>query len=96
MGYQGRKLTEYLKASGIELSIVKRPRKRSWVTANQEPPTVPSFTLLPKRWIVERTFAWLGKYRRLSKDYEFNMTTSVAMILLALTRNLIKRIRKLM
>jgi transposase len=95
MGYQAQKLAEYLRTHGIELSIVKRPRKCSWVRADQDPPTIPKFTLLPKRWIVERTFAWLGKYRRLSKDYEFNIATSVAMILLALTRNLIKRIVKL-
>ena len=38
------------------------------------------FVVLPKRWIVERTFAWLGKYRRLSKDYEFLPESSEAMI----------------
>ena len=39
-----------------------------------------SFKVLPKRWIVERTFAWLSKYRRLSKDYEASPQTSEAMI----------------
>jgi putative transposase len=38
------------------------------------------FVVLPKRWIVERTFAWFGKYRRLSKDYEFEPDSSAAMI----------------
>src|SRR5262249_14657131 len=40
----------------------------------------PGFVVLPKRWIVERTFAWLGKYRRLSKDYEYEPASSEAMI----------------
>lgn len=44
------------------------------------------FVVLPKRWIVERTFAWLSKNRRLSKDYEIYTQTSEAMILLASVR----------
>lgn len=43
-----------------------------------------SFVVLPKRWIVERTFAWLGRYRRLSKDYEVNPRSSEAWIHLAM------------
>jgi hypothetical protein len=51
----------------------------------QEPPTVPSgFHVLPKRWIVERTFAWFGHYRRLSKDYEWSPATSETFIQLAM------------
>ena len=42
------------------------------------------FVVLPKRWIVERTFAWLGKYRRLSKDYETLPASSETMIYLAM------------
>ena len=42
------------------------------------------FVVLPKRWIVERTFAWLGKYRRLSKDYETLTDSSRAMIQIAM------------
>ena len=94
MGYTGQKLANYLQSLGIELSVVKRPRKWFWCAAGTEAPVVPNFTLLPKRWIVERTFAWIGKYRRLSKDYEYNVDSSVSMIFLALSRNLIKRIAK--
>ena len=43
-----------------------------------------TFVVLPKRWIIERTFAWLGKYRRLSKDYEHLPTTSEAWIYVAM------------
>lgn len=49
------------------------------------------FQVLPKRWIVERTFAWFGRYRRLSKDYEQLPKSSEAMIYLASIHILLKR-----
>ena len=48
------------------------------------PVGVQGFVVLPKRWIVERTFAWLGRYRRLSKDYETNPQSSEAWIYIAM------------
>jgi putative transposase len=48
------------------------------------PVGVAGFIVLPKRWIVERTFAWLGRYRRLSKDYETNPSSSEAWIYIAM------------
>jgi len=46
-------------------------RFRIWVGPDQESPSIPScFHVLPKRWIVERTFAWANQNRRLSTDYE--------------------------
>jgi putative transposase len=51
------------------------------------------FVVLPKRWIVERTFAWLGKWRRLSKDYEQSLASSDAMILWAMTSLMLRRLR---
>ena len=53
------------------------------------PVDVEGFVVLPKRWIVERTFAWLKKYRRHSKDYERNPDSSVAMIYIAITKNML-------
>jgi len=53
------------------------------------PVNVDGFVVLPKRWIVERTFAWLKKYRRHSKDYERNPKSSVAMIYIAMTKNML-------
>ena len=50
------------------------------------------FEVLPKRWVVERTFGWLGDYRRLSKDYEFHEATSETMIHLALIHLMLKRL----
>ncbi len=53
------------------------------------------FAVLPKRWVVERTFAWLGHHRRLSKDYEVFAKTSETFIYLAMTRLMLRRIQPL-
>lgn len=50
------------------------------------------FKVQPKRWVVERTFAWLGNYRRLSKDYERLIRNSEGMIYLASIKTMLKRI----
>lgn len=52
------------------------------------------FVVLPKRWIVERTFAWLGRSRRLSKDYEALCETVEAWILIAMIYLMAKRLAK--
>lgn len=54
--------------------------------------TVKGFLVLPRRWVVERTFAWLTQCRRLSKDYERLPASSEAMIYLAMTRLMIRRL----
>ena len=51
-----------------------------------------TFKVLPKRWIVERTFAWIYRYRRMSKDYEYLPETSENMIYLCMIRMMIKRL----
>ena len=51
------------------------------------------FVVLPKRWIVERTFAWMDKYRRLSKDYETLPVSSETMIYVAMINLMIHRLK---
>lgn len=52
------------------------------------------FTLLPKRWVVERTFAWLGRYRRHSKDYERTTESSEAIIYISMIHLLSRRLTR--
>jgi putative transposase len=56
------------------------------------------FVVLPRRWVVERTFAWLGRWRRLSKDYEATVGSSEAFLKLAMAhlmaRRLVKRLNR--
>ena len=53
----------------------------------------PGFVVLPKRWIVERTFGWWNRCRRLSKDYERTIASSEGFIKLAMIRLMIRRLR---
>lgn len=64
-----------------ELEIKSRPGKAT------------GFVLIPKRWVVERTFAWLGRYRRHSKDYERLTRSSEAMIRVSAVHMLLKRVK---
>jgi putative transposase len=67
----------------VRLEIVKRPEGTK------------GFRRLPKRWMVERTFAWLARYRRLSKDYEYLTQTSEAMIHAAMIHLMIRRLARM-
>ncbi len=58
----------------------------------EKPPEQKGFVVIKKRWVVERTFAWLGKCRRLSKDYEQNPRSSEAWIRVAMIGLMIRRL----
>jgi putative transposase len=79
---------------GWRLQIVERPGGRGqWLLPGQELPVRrPGFQPLPHRWIVERTFAWIGRNRRMSKDYEFLPATSEAWVYLSMVRLMLKRL----
>ncbi len=81
-GYAG-KLIDWVRATyGWVLAIVKRTDE------------VRGFRVLPRRWVVERTFAWRGRYRRLSKDYEYLTASSEAMIHLAMIHLMLVRLAR--
>jgi putative transposase len=82
-GYAG-KLLRWVSAmrptNPLELEIVKRSDQKK------------GFYVLPRRWVVERTFGWLGRQRRLSKDYEFHTQSSEAMIRVAMIGLMARRL----
>ena len=79
-GYAGKLIDWTRLLCGWRLEIVKRDRR------------LKDFQVFPRRWVVECTFAWLGRYRRLSKDYEALIETSEAMIYLAMIRLMTRRL----
>jgi putative transposase len=79
-GYAGQFVDWAKQAFGRVIEIVKRP-------------DLHKFVVLPKRWIVERTFGWLGRYRRLCKDYETLPTSSETMIQIAMINLMVHRLK---
>jgi putative transposase len=80
--------------TGIEVEVVGpwRQLKRYDPELLERLGYQPGFNVLPRRWVVERTFSWLGRYRRLSKDYERLPATSEALVYLAGIRLLLRRL----
>jgi transposase len=82
-GYAGDKLRTALKGKGSwTLEIIKRSDRAK------------GFEILPRRWVVERTFAWLGRCRRLANDFEASITSAVAWGLVAHIRTITRRIAR--
>ena len=81
-GYQGPKLAAWLARTGAwRIEIVKRPN-------------IPRFEVLPKRWIVERTFAWISRCRRLARDFERHIRKAAAFVRLAMIRLMLRRLAR--
>jgi putative transposase len=96
-GYRGPFLDWTRKHRGIAFEVGQRSdggRQQRWLPPGATPPIVSPFAVVPRRWVVERTFAWLGRFRRLSKDYEHLTATSEAVIYLAMTRMLLRRLTR--
>lgn len=79
--YRGQELAAWCKAQGDwDLDVVERAAG------------VRGFAVVPKRWIVERTFGWPSRYRRMSKDYERKVQTSETLIAVAMSRLVLARL----
>jgi len=82
-GYAGEKLSAAIAhIEGLAIEIVKRSD------------TTKGFVVLPKRWVVERSFAWLNRCRRLAKDWESTIASSEAWLLLASIRRMVRAIAR--
>lgn len=79
-GYRGELIAWVEETLGLKLEIVEKPKDQN------------GFQVLPKRWIVERTFAWLVRQQRLARDYERLPETSEAFIYAAMVRLMIRRL----
>jgi transposase len=82
------------KALSLSVKVVRPPSRWVWVPEGQEPSPRPAFTVLPRRWVVERTFSWLGQNRRMSKDYERLPESAEAFIHVAMTRLMVRRLAR--
>ncbi len=81
-GYAGQLIGWAMEFGKWALKIIKRNTDLS------------TFVVLPRRWVVERTFGWMSKYRRLSKDYESLPASSEAMIRLAMINLMVHRLKR--
>jgi putative transposase len=109
-GYEGRGKRWVEEILGLSVEIVRRPPKpipeevaRSWAEEWAKegqmvdwqklmPPR--GLVVLPRRWVVERTFSWLSQNRRMSKDYERLCATSEAFVYAAMTRLMVRRLAR--
>ncbi len=109
-GYQGRGRRWAQEVLGLSVEVVRKPRKplpeevaklwaQEWAKEGKEldwqrlmPPR--GFRVLPRRWVVERTFAWISHNRRMTKDYERLCTTGEAFVYAAMTRLMVRRLAR--
>jgi len=97
-GYLGADFHTWAReATGITVEVVQRRDggfRSTWARVGAPPPAVPLFAVVPRRWVVERTFAWLGRCRRLSKDYEYLRVCSENAIYLTMAMLLVRRLAR--
>jgi putative transposase len=110
VGYEGRGKRWAEESLGLSVEIVRKPAKpvpekvakiwaEEWAKEGKKidwqrlmPPR--GFKVLPRRWVVERTFSWLDQNRRMSKDYERLCATGEAFIYAAMTRLMVRRLAR--
>ncbi len=92
-GYTGA-LADWLRETrGWRVEVVRHPARQRWRYGYEDKPAR-TFRVLPRRWVVERTFAWLGQSRRLSRDYERLPATSETVIYGAMSRLMLRRLAR--
>jgi putative transposase len=91
--YPGAFASRLAAERGWRLEVPRHPDRQLWRYGLEEKPRK-GFHVLPRRWIVERTFAWLGQSRRLGKDYEWSPETSEAMIQAVMSRLMLRRLAR--
>lgn len=109
-GYQGRGRRWAEEVLGLSVEVVRKPKKplpeevakrwaEEWAKEGKEvdwqglmPPR--GFRVLPRRWVVERTFAWISHNRRMAKDYERLCATGEAFVYAAMTRLMVRRLAR--
>jgi putative transposase len=109
-GYQGRGRRWAEEVLGVSVEVVRKPQKsvpekmakvwaEQWAKEGKEvdwqrlmPPR--GFRVLPRRWVVERTFAWISHNRRMTKDYERLCATGEAFVYAAMTRLMVRRLAR--
>jgi len=81
-------------ADGIYRAVVEWAQEQAGVDLESvsPPPGTNGFPVLPRRWVVERSIAWMGRYRRLSKDYEAMTKTSEGMIYAAFGGTMLRKL----
>lgn len=101
VAYSGKGQEWIEQEMGWEAEIVKQAwtgLRGVWVPkgtqVNWEEIIPPGFHVLPRRWAVERTFAWIGRNRRMSKDYEYLPRSSESMVCLTMIRLMVKRLAR--
>lgn len=82
-GYTGETAAQAATAQGLRLEVVKLPEPKK------------GFVLLPKRWVVERSFAWAARFRRLARDYERLPETLAGLHLFAYAILMLKRVMEM-
>jgi putative transposase len=95
-GYRGVELRRWITEQlGLSLEIVQRRSRWVWVRDDVEPDPIPAgFEVIRRRWVVERTFAWILRNRRMSRDYEFLPETGEALIYVTMIRLMLRRLAK--
>lgn len=86
---------DHCEGLGLSLEIVQRKSRWVWVRNDVEPEPIPAgFEVIRRRWVVERTFAWICRNRRMSRDYEFLAETTEALIYVTMIRLMLRRLAK--